>query len=226
MNAQGELTVTRPQRLVFFCALLAWCVALIGFRVQRTGSAEFLFLIWNLFLACIPLLASRVLRAAHERKASDALQLGLFAVWLLFLPNAPYILTDLIHLQPNPTGMFWYDLAVLLSAAGTGLLLGYSSLFDVQKIFEQRFNALCGWSVAVGALLLSGYGVYLGRVWRWNSWDVLVNPRGLFAQIVDCVINPSMHFQTYAFSGMFGIGLVLGYATLYSVSGRRALAAD
>ena len=226
MHPPGELAVTRPQRLIVFCALLAWCIALLGFRVQRTGSGDFLFLVWNLFLACIPLVASRLLRAAHERRASDLVQVVLFAVWLLFLPNAPYILTDLIHLQPNSTSLYWYDLAMLLSYAGTGLLLGYSSLFDVQKIFEQRFGRICGWTMAVSAMLLSGYGVYLGRVWRWNSWDVVTNPRGLFGAILDCILNPSLHLHTYAVSGLFGVGLVLGYTTLYSVSGRRALAAD
>src|SRR5437868_15255249 len=125
--------VKRKRGFVLFCSMLAWCLGLVFFRVERTGSDYFLFLIWNLFLACIPLFASRLLWVAHRRRVPDVVQLGLLAIWLLFLPNAPYILTDLIHLRPGSPRLYWYDLAMLLSFAGAGLLLGYSSMFDVHK---------------------------------------------------------------------------------------------
>lgn len=98
------------------------------------------FLCWNLFLAWIPWLAGQTFRAASRRRASTVLQLGWFALWLLFLPNAPYIATDLIHLAPRPPVPLWYDLALLLSYAGTGLLLGYVSLLEVQTAVEERFS--------------------------------------------------------------------------------------
>ena len=218
MAAVSDTTKTWQQReYILLCTLLAWCVVLVGFRVGRTGSDQFLFLIWNLFLACVPAFASRLLRAAHHRGAPDGLQLGLAALWLLFLPNAPYILTDMVHLQPGTGGLYWYDLGLLLSCAGTGLLLGYSSLLDVQKIVDERFGPKLAWSVVISTLVLSGYGVYLGRVMRWNSWDVIVNPRGLFGCIADCLLNPGLHIKTYAVSGLFGIGLLLGYAALRSM---------
>ncbi len=225
--SSGTNEAWQQREFMLLCALLAWCVALVGFRVERTGSGQFLFLIWNLFLACVPLFASRLLRAAHKKKASDSLQLGLAGLWLLFLPNAPYILTDIVHLQPASTGLYWYDLGLLLSCAGTGVLLGYSSLSDVHRILEERFGPRWGWGVVVSTLILSGYGVYLGRVMRWNSWDVIVNPRGLFGNIADCLLNPSLHIRTYMVSGLFGVGLLLGYAALRSVrSWHGSLAAD
>jgi uncharacterized membrane protein len=201
--------------------LLAGSVALVMLRVAWTQSAYYLFLLWNLFLAVIPLLASALLRRAAERNAADPVQLALLALWLLFLPNAPYILTDLVHLHPDGSRLFWYDLGMVLFCAGTGLLLGYASLFDVHVLCEKRFGQRCGWTVAVVALLASGYGVYLGRVQRWNSWDVVTNPHGLFASIIDTVLNPAQHLQTYALSGLFGTGLVAGYATLHAMTGRQ-----
>ena len=216
----SKVLAKKRNDLVVLSTLIAWCVALIGARTLRTGSDYFLFLVWNLFLACVPLMASRLLRRAHRANASNLAQLILAAVWLLFLPNAPYILTDLVHLKPSTVVLYWYDMAMLLSCAGTGLLVGYLSLFDVHKICEERFGRAIGWSVAIGALLLSGYGVYLGRVLRWNSWDVVANPRGLFGSIADFLLNPSQHISVYILSGIISVGLLLGYATLHSVSAR------
>jgi len=223
---EGEITPAKERgELVLLGALLAWSVALVGTRVVRTGSDYFLFMIWNLFLACVPLMASRLLRAAHRAKTPDVAQLLLVAVWLLFLPNAPYILTDLVHLrhsyQESYAVLYWYDMGMLLSCAGTGMVLGYLSLFDVHKVIEERFGRRFGWAVAVVALLLSGYGIYLGRVMRWNSWDVIANPRGLFGNIADLLFNPADHLHVYILSGIVSVGLLLGYAALHSMAWMR-----
>jgi uncharacterized membrane protein len=204
-----------------FCAMFAWCAGLVFFRVQRTGSEYFLFMIWNLFLACIPLFASRLLQVAHQKRIPDVAQLGLVAVWLAFLPNAPYVITDLIHLQHGPTLLYWFDLAMLLSCGAVGLLLGYSSMFDVHRIIDERFGPRVGWVVASSTLLLSGFGIYLGRALRWNSWDVVTNPRALFDSIAMCVFNPGEYAHIWAFSGICGFGLLLGYITLHWLSHSR-----
>lgn len=210
------------QSTALLSGLLAGSVALVLMRAMWTQTGYYLFLLWNLFLAVVPLFASALLRRAAERKANDLMQFALLALWLLFLPNAPYILTDLVHLNPDGSRLYWYDLGMVLSCAGTGLLLGYASLFDVHELFERRFGERFGWSVAVVALLASGYGVYLGRVQRWNSWDVVTNPHGLFMSIVDTALNPAQHLHTYALSGLFGVGLVAGYATLHVLRGTRS----
>jgi uncharacterized membrane protein len=214
LNATGQ-----RHRSGLFAVLLAWCITLVGVRVLRTGSGYYLFLIWNLFLACVPLVLSRLLRRAHDRRVSDIAQLALAALWLLFLPNAPYLFTDFVHLHPSTPLLFWYDLLLLLSCAGTGLLLGYSSVFAVHTIVTERFGHRCGWAAVVIALSFSGYGIYLGRVQRWNSWDVFANPSGLFSSIADFLLNPSQHLHVYALSGLCSVVLLLGYAAMRSTIG-------
>lgn len=222
MKVAAILDQLRQQRMVvLFCCMLGWCLGLIFFRVERTGSAYFMFMIWNLFLACVPLFASRLLQAAHAKKIPDVVQLALVAVWLAFLPNAPYVVTDLIHLQPGPTRLYWYDMTMLLSCGGVGLMLGYSSMFDVHRVVEERFGQRMGWVVATATLLLSGFGIYLGRALRWNSWDVVTNPRGLFDFIADCLFNPGAHLHIWTISGFCGTGLLLGYIALHWISSSR-----
>jgi uncharacterized membrane protein len=207
--------------------MLAWCLGLICFRVERTGSEKFLFLIWNMFLACIPLFASRLLHAAHQRRIADVWQLLLLAVWLLFLPNAPYVITDLIHLQATTTRLYWYDMALLLSCGAVGLMLGYASTLDVHGIVEERFGQRAGWVMAVATLLLSGFAIYLGRMLRWNSWDVVTKPGALFETIFDHVLNPYLYLHVWAFSGLCGVGLLLGYLSLHWLTASpQAIAAD
>ncbi len=211
--------------LALAALVLAWCLALITVRVLRTDSPQFLFLVWNLFLACIPLAFSRALRAASRRGASAWTQAPLFGLWLLFLPNAPYILTDLVHVSPPGGVVFWYDLGMILSCAAAGLLVGYLSLLNVQRVVDEKLGKAAGWCTAGGALMLSGFGVYMGRVMRWNSWDVITDPVGLFGSVVHFLLHAPAHLHTYVVTLLFGIGLLLGYAALYflaSTGGQRA----
>ncbi len=125
----------------------------------------------------------------------------------------PYILTDILHLTRASEAPVWYDLALLLSCAGTGLLLGYLSLIDVQGIVARRFGSTRSWIFALVSLVLSGFAIYLGRFLRWNSWDVLVEPTRVFG-ILGAMLNPWAHAKPLAVTVIFGIILTLGYITL------------
>ena len=196
------------RRTLLIAALLAWCASLMALRIVRTGTLMYAFLGWNLFLALVPLAASEVLVRA-KRTGSQLCSLGL---WLLFLPNAPYILTDLLHLRARPPVPLWFDLALLLSCAGTGLLLAFESVADVQAFMTRRFGDLVGWSVAIASLVLSAFGIYLGRFLRWNSWDVVANPAALIADVAQRIVNPLAHTRTTGVTVIFGVLLTLGYA--------------
>lgn len=203
----------RLNLLLVLGASLTLSVLLITFRVLLTKQLLFVFLLWNLFLALIPFgLSSMLGLAAVRLRARVLLPVGV--VWLLFFPNAPYILTDLFHLEPRAGVPYWYDLALILSCAWNGLMLAYASLSDMQALVARRLGVAAGWSFAGGALLLSAFGIYLGRYLRFNSWDVLTNPLSLFYDILQRLINPIDYPRTWGVTLLFGAFLILGYATV------------
>lgn len=199
--------------LVFFLTT-ALCITLVALRVRYTARITFVFLVWNIFLALIPYLISTLMILYHEKFKSAWWIAVPFAAWLCFFPNAPYILTDLFHLKNRADVPFWYDLALILFFAWNGLMLGYASLLDIQAIITARFNVWLGWAVAIGSLILGGFGIYLGRYLRWNSWDVISSPENLLKDIATRVINPMAHPQTYGVTILFSVFLVLGYLLL------------
>ena len=206
-------THARLARVFVLGASLALSLALVAGRVLLTGQLSFLFLVWNLFLALVPFALSTLLgAAAGPLRARLLLPVG--AAWLLFFPNAPYLLTDLFHLENRPGVPFWYDLGLILSCAWNGLMLAYASLADMQGLVRRRLGPAAGWAFAAAALLLSSFGIYLGRYLRFNSWDVLANPLTLFYDIVNRVLHPFAFPGTWGMTLVFGLLLLLGYGTV------------
>jgi uncharacterized membrane protein len=170
----------RSRALLPVAALLgasAWCVLLVAVRRHEFGAAGYPYLIWNLTLAWIPLVLALLLLAAYKRRAHWFELLAVGCVWLLFLPNAPYVLTDFVHLG-NTHKLF--DTVILGSFAFTALALGFASLLLVQSVVTRIAGAALGWGVAVASLFVSSIGIYLGRVQRLSSWDVIQRPRTLW----------------------------------------------
>jgi len=204
---------TDIKRLVVLGVLLLWCATMIAVRMDRTGSGYYRFLLGNLFLAFIPLLLSSGFRVADRLNLNWLIKVGVFSLWLLFLPNAPYILTDILHLPRANQAPAWYDLALLLSCSGTGVLMGYLSLIDVQTIVARRYSRVVGWMFAITALVLSGFAIYLGRFLRWNSWDVITTPT-LMLNLAESLLHPTSQVPLLSVSCIFGIILALGYISL------------
>ncbi|WP_022823592.1 DUF1361 domain-containing protein [Hymenobacter norwichensis] len=203
----------RLNLLLVLGASLALSVGLITLRVFFTHQFTFVFLLWNLFLALIPFGLSTMLSVSAGRlQARVLLPVGL--VWLLFFPNAPYILTDLFHLEPRANVPYWYDLALILSCAWNGLMLAYASLTDMQALVARRLGWLASWSFVTVAMLLSSFGVYLGRYLRFNSWDIITNPLTLFFDIVSRLLHPFAHPATWGVTLLYGVFLLLGYITV------------
>ena len=200
--------------LVFVLATsVALSIMLVMGRVLMTGRLVFLFLIWNLFLAVVPFALSTMLGIAKgPLRARLLVPVG--AAWLLFFPNAPYILTDLFHLERRAGVPYWYDLALILSCAWNGLMLAYASLADMQRLVKRRLGTGVSWAFATVALLLSSFGIYLGRYLRFNSWDVLANPLTLFYDIVNRILHPFSFPGTWGVTLVFGVFLLVGYGTV------------
>lgn len=193
--------------------LLLWCIALLVYWIYLESDSLAVGMLWNLFLAVIPLAWGAAFKSASAQKR-PYLAGVFFFLWLLFLPNAPYILTDLLHLKPHPQIPLWYLLAALLSCAGTGTMLGYLSLLDVHAAVEEKWGAIAGWSTVAGSILLCGFGIYLGRFLRWNSWDALAHPIHLLRTAIGQFIDSGAHPHPFAVSSIFGIGLFIGYLAL------------
>lgn len=190
-------------------------ISLLALRMDRVGRPAFAFLVWNLVLAWVPFVLALGVAAVHRRRGPRLLLWVLGAGWLLFLPNAPYILTDFIHLGRSGGVPLWFDAALIGTFAGTGLCLGLASLLVVHHVVEARAGRAVGWAVAVSSLLLSAIGVYLGRFPRFNSWDVLTNPQGLVAVVLERLGDPFGNPFLLRFGVMMSILLIGAYLVIW-----------
>lgn len=208
-----------PMAALTFASTVSVIIVLV--RVLFTGNIRYAFLIWNLFLAWLPLVLALLAREKYRTTKSDAPLgwqfLSLSAAWLLFFPNAPYICTDLVHLTTRFFGGFWVDLAIILSCAFTGLVLGFVSLYLMHSVVTQRYGARWGWGFVVGVAGLSSFGIYLGRFLRFNSWDVVTQPGKLY-QGISAVATGQGHPHQIAFMVLFATFLFLAYLMLYALT--------
>ena len=203
--------------LIFASAL---CAALLVVRIMHSRSFGFIGFGWNLFLAWLPMLCALAAYNLFKRRSrlSWLVVLGCAAAWLLFFPNAPYLLTDIVHLSPRPDVPFWYDLLLVMAFALTGVLLGLVSLFLMQMLVSRALGPLFSWVFAVGVLGLSGFGIYLGRFLRWNSWDLFLNPMQLLGDVLHTMRHPLANWRTFAFSGLFSLVFLSAYLTLAALA--------
>jgi uncharacterized membrane protein len=177
------------------------------------------FLTWNLFLAWVPYffavaadLANRGLPRAWP------LPVILGGLWLAFLPNAPYILTDFVHLRREPTVSRHYDAVLIGTFAFTGCLIGAMSLRIMQSLVERRAGWRGGWAFVVTIVGLSGIGIYMGRVLRWNSWYIFTRPREIIDALADALLEPLNHPRAMTLSIMLAVFLLGSYILFYLAS--------
>jgi uncharacterized membrane protein len=209
----------RLATLLSLAGLSALVVAMVAVRVAYTGNAQYESLLWNLFLAWIPFaLALHVYEGYRRRAASLSLWAG-GVLWLVFFPNAPYIVTDFKYLRTWSGVPIWYDAVLISAAAGCGLLLGFMSLYLMQGVVRRALGTVNAWFFALGAIALSSFGVYLGRFQRWNSWDVFTRPRILATDLWSGLENPLQHPQTIAVTVLFTAFLAATYLVFYSLAG-------
>jgi len=189
------------------------CVALEAARVLYSGTNDYGFLVWNLFLAWIPFGLALAVYDGHRR---GRLRLGLAALWLLFFPNAPYIVTDFVHLGNLGGAPLWYDLILTAAFAWSGLALGFASLLLLQTVVRARFGARRSWEFVGATLALASFGVYLGRFLRLNSWDFFLQPGVLVARL-DLASPVKAAAVTVALTSFLGVA----YLMLYGLTGLR-----
>jgi uncharacterized membrane protein len=200
---------------------MMFSIAMAIARTIYTGHLTFIFLIWNLFLAWLPYCISQWLSHYQDKIKSSFIFMLALLVWLAFVPNTFYILTDLYHIGDDYNDYLmpqWFDLAMILSFAWNGLLLGILSVRHIEKIVHKNFNQRNELLFLYPVMWLNALGVYVGRYLRFNTWDVITNPFLLLRDIANVLLHP---FADRYASGMiccFSILLTLIYLMLKKMS--------
>ena len=226
LSGLGPLALT-----LLVCAL--GCAVLLAARWLVSGHPAYPFLAWNLFLAGLPFgfaLAALLLQESAVRPLLRAPAVAaVLLLWLLFFPNAPYLVSDLAHL-PNRAGGAprWYDAVLFAAFAATGVTSGLASLLIVHGLVARRLGRLAAWAAIGAASLLGGYGIYLGRFTRVNSWDALAQPRQLLAIALAPLRAPADHQRTLVVTALYGSFIFLGYVLMVALlrAGRHLLPGD
>jgi len=208
-------------RLASFEKLLIPIILFIGFligcRILYSGSWLFVFLSWNIFLAWIPFRISHYLEKTGEHQKRK--QVVLFIAWLLFFPNALYIITDLIHLDIDSNVPKWFDAILLFASSTVGLLMAFVSLYRVERMLSKWLSKKWLSPIILLILFLGSFGVYLGRFLRWNSWDIITHPFALLATIAERVIFPMEHFKTWGVTGILTVFFYILYSVIKKMPG-------
>lgn len=204
----------------FYPILLSSLFALALYFARGLYSGSWLIyrnLVWNLVLAWVPY-AFSMLAAGLFLAFSRHWWLVIppAAVWLAFFPNAPYILTDFFHLAVRPGVPLWYDVLLLAAFSWTGVFLAIASLRTMQIITAAYLGKIASWFFVFLALSLSGLGIYLGRFGRWNSWDLLLNPESIMAEVASSVLEPLENLRFFGFTVLITIFLLICYLTFIS----------
>jgi uncharacterized membrane protein len=201
-----RLMVSQSLYPIILSSLLA-CGIFVG-RVYLSRSWTYRFLVWNLFLAWVPYVCSFWIACLHRRHPRRWWYLVLPAgLWLVFFPNAPYLLTDLWHLQTRPPIPVWYDLGMFIAFAWTGCFLAITSLRVMQMLVKTRLGWLASWIFVLATL---------GRFLRWNSWDLMLHPFSILADAAAWLVHPRSHMQMYGFTLLFTAVLLICYLTFTS----------
>lgn len=195
----------------------AFSIALAGVRILYTGQYLFLSLIWNLWLAYIPYALSKGM--SHPKRRYTAFSFSVLSlVWLLFIPNSFYIITDLFHLKETEAVPFWFDLALLFSFAWNGLVLGVLSVRHMEKLVGQWVRFTNEWYFIYPVMLLNALGIFIGRYWRYNSWDIVTNPFALIHDIAIWLLHPVRYRFDWGMIVCFSVLMTLLYSTLKKIS--------
>jgi len=207
----------RLTTLGLMCAATLISLVLFRLRTLLSGSIDYAFLVWNLFLAWIPLgLAYAISTYTGRRRSPLMFSLpAIMLLWLIFFPNAPYLLTDFQHLGIPRSGVpLWFDTLLLIWFAWTGLLIGLVSLFLMHGFVRREFGRLVGWFFVTGVGFLTGLGIYIGRFLRWNSWDLFLDPLVRMSDFMYYASHPSM--RSIMFIGAFSAFFLFSYISLYT----------
>lgn len=207
-----------------FVGFIGWlsllCISLFLVRVAVTGVWRFSFVVENLALAWLGLffgwlLANQLL----NRNWLSWQNVLLTILWLMFLPNTWYVLTDFIHVSVTGEISQLYDIVLIATLVFSGFIMGFASLFIVHREFLGRLGRAVSAEIVTLVILLSSFTIYLGRDLRWNTWDVITNPAGVVLNVSDRVIDPLGNPRALNVTALFFILIWVMYFGLWSFIG-------
>jgi uncharacterized membrane protein len=201
----------RTEETVFMIVLSFFCVGSFLFRRFYSGNWSYFFLNWNLFLAFVPWALTSISFIKPKIQSSVIGITVLLVFWLLFFPNAPYILTDLFHLRVIRNMPVWYDTLMILSYAWTGMLFGFLSLWDIEFILRRKLPKPLVSCISSFLLFVGSFGIYIGRYLRYNTWDLFTRTSEVITDIGDRFANPFDHPTTWGVTLFMGIFLNIVY---------------
>jgi uncharacterized membrane protein len=201
----------RTSETIFMFTLSLFCIGTFLFRRFYSGNWSFFFLNCNLFLAFVPWALTSI-SFINPKIQKSILSISLLLVfWLIFFPNAPYIITDLFHLRVIKNMPVWYDTLMILSYAWTGMLFGFLSLWDIEQILERKLPVALVTCISVFLLFVGSFGIYIGRFLRWNTWDIFTRTSEVLTDISDRFTSPFEHLTTWGVTLFMGIFLNIVY---------------
>lgn len=162
-------------------------ITMLLLRVKLTHSIYLLFLLWNLFLAAIPYSLSTIIKTDFRLRRSNLKNLGIIIIWLLFIPNTFYLITDFVHLNPSNLYRYIFDFALLSSFTIAGFYFGILSINTIYKQIQFFYSNTISRIFLISISYLCAFGIYIGRVLRFNSWDIISNPFSLIKSILDSI---------------------------------------
>lgn len=219
-----KLNRTRIIALLVLSALYAligqWIYMQSGIFIHRA-------IIWNVILAILPAMFIEFFFQAFNRH-KKGIALLMLIIWLLLFPNVPYLMTDFIHISPltfyllTENGSYylrevlpWLELSHIALGVWFGMMVGYRSLYRLQMFITHHYHARYAWLMSVLVSLLSGYGVFLGRFLRLNSWDIL-HPYSLIENIMENNDHFALNFTLF-----FSFFIFATYAIYYAMVHRK-----
>jgi uncharacterized membrane protein len=198
-----------PKSIIILTIL---AIVLNIFRVIIWNKFSFIWMIWNIFLAFVPfLISSLMLILLNEGKLNKVLFTIGVLIWIIFIPNSPYIITDFIHLGTTRSIPIVYDILLIFSSATVGLYLFFHSLFHIEQIIKSKHKKNTSLLIMIVFMILISFGVYLGRFLRFNSWDIFIDHSSLVNNIWEIISQAARHIEVYLYTGLFFFFLFLTY---------------
>jgi uncharacterized membrane protein len=208
---EADLKLTMRQWLLMSCI---FSCLLVCVRVIATGFLTYLFLPWNLFLGFIPYAISEWFFRNIPVIENKWKRVIVLLLWLLFIPNSFYIVTDLFHLEQFDSAPKWFDLLLIFSFSWNGLLLGILSIRKIELILSIINGRSLSMLFVFGVMWLNAFGIYIGRYLRYNSWDIVVQPFSLFEEMLQILIHPLQNKMEWGMIGAWTVFMTLFYITI------------